>query len=177
MSRWSAPGKRARAGARPSRTGSRPSTSIRARAELPAFPGLDLSASRNHSSADACGPTPVQAMFKGGRGRYPSGSPFSSGYFQAASARANAAICVQRGSISSPNRFSRSTASAASRGDRPSECMRSGTSRWKALTRKWPLPQQGSSKVNSRSVFGHPSNVPPPACHAPCVASRSGFPA
>src|SRR5262249_39624242 len=61
---------------------------------------------------------------------------------------------------SRPNRLSRRTTLQASVADNPSSCIRNGTSRLKADTRKWPLPQQGSSMLNSARDFGQPSKVP-----------------
>ncbi|PJA58491.1 MAG: hypothetical protein CO164_02245 [Rhodocyclales bacterium CG_4_9_14_3_um_filter_68_10] len=80
----------------------------------------------------------------------------------------NAAICVQRGSISSPNRLSRSTASMATSADICSSAARVAASIGSANTRKCPLPMQGSSSVMCLAALGHPSNVP--------AAGRHGFP-
>ena len=64
----------------------------------------------SHSSLWPDTPWPEQAMFSGGSGGSRAAAVVAR-YFHAARARANAAIWVQRGSSSRPNRFSRSTAS------------------------------------------------------------------
>ena len=61
----------------------------------------------------------------------------------AVSASANAAICTQRPSISSPARFSANTAATAPAGvNRASSAWRGAANAASASVQKWPLPQR-----------------------------------
>ena len=107
----------------------------------------------SQSSFLAFGARPEQARFIAGSVQWPTRR-------QAASARLKAAICVQRGSISKPNRLSRMTAATAAASSSFSSAMRKATSRSNIATTKCPLPMHGSRHLSSFAVFGQPSNVP-----------------